>query len=38
MGQDIEGENGRKIVEVGERDRVEVFCSKCGNTSNITRG
>ena len=26
-----EGEDGRKIVEVGERDRVEVFCGKCGN-------
>ena len=25
-----EGE-GRKTVEVSERDRVEVFCGKCGN-------
>ena len=25
----VEGEEGRKTVEVGERDRVEVFCDIC---------
>ena len=30
-GQDSEGEVGRKIDEVGERDRVEVFSDKCRN-------
>ena len=29
--QDSEGEDGRKASDVGERDRVEVFCGKCGN-------
>ena len=24
-------EDGRKIGEVGERDRVQVFCDMCGN-------
>ena len=38
VGQDSEGENGRKIVEVGGRDRVEVLCGKCGNMRNIARG
>ena len=29
--QDSEGEDGWKTSEVGERDRVEVFCGKNGN-------
>ena len=31
IGQVSEGEDGRKTGDVGERDRVEVFCGKCGN-------
>ena len=31
IGQDNKEEDGRKAGEVGERDRVEVLCSKCGN-------
>ena len=31
IGQVSEGEDGRKTSDVGERDRVEVFCGKCGN-------
>ena len=31
IGQDSEGEDGRKAGDVGERDRVEVVCGKCGN-------
>ena len=30
MGQDSAGEDGRKTGD-GERDRVKVFCGKCGN-------
>ena len=26
------------IVEVNERDRVEVFCVKCGNIRDMTLG
>ena len=28
---DSEGEEGRNIGAVSERDRVDVFCDKCGN-------
>ena len=31
VGKDSEGEYGRKPGDVGERDRVETFCGKCGN-------
>ena len=31
IGQDSEGEDGRKTSDVSERDRVEVFYGKCGN-------
>ena len=30
-GQVSDGEDVRKTSDVGERDRVEVFCGKCGN-------
>ena len=36
--QDNEGEEGLKIGEVGERDRVEVFCDKCGSIWDMTLG
>ena len=38
IGQDSEGEDGRKAGDVGERDRVEVFCGKCGNMWDMTMG
>ena len=31
IGQVRERDDGRKKGDVGERDRVEVFCGKCGN-------
>ena len=31
IGQDSEGEDGRKTGDVGERDRVKVFCGNCCN-------
>ena len=37
-GQDREGEDGRKASDVGEKDRVEVFCDKCGNMRDVTPG
>ena len=37
-GQDSEGEDGRKTSDVGERDRLEVFCGKCGNMRDMTLG
>ena len=36
MGQVSEGEDGRKTSDVGERDRVEVFCGKCGHDAGMT--
>ena len=38
VGQDSEGEAGRKTSDVGERERVEVFCGKCGNMWDMTLG
>ena len=38
IGQDSEGEDGRKTGDVKERDRVEVFCGKCGNMRDMTLG
>ena len=38
IGQFSEGEDGRKTNGVGERDRVEVFCGKCGNMRDMTLG
>ena len=34
--EDSEGEDGRKSVEVSERDRAEVFCGTCGNDAGMT--
>ena len=33
-----EGEDGRKIVEARERNRVDVFCGKCGNMRDMSLG
>ena len=37
-GQVVEREDGRKTGDVGERDRVEVFCGKSGNMWDMTLG
>ena len=37
-GQVREREDGRKTSDVGERDRVEVFCGKCGTMRDMTLG
>ena len=38
VGQDSEGDDGRKTGHVGERDRVEVFCGKRGNMRDMKLG
>ena len=38
VGQGNEEEVGRKTSGVSERDRVEVFCGKCGNMRDMTLG
>ena len=38
VGQDSEGEDGRKTGDVGERDRLERFCGKCCNMRDMTLG
>ena len=37
VGQVSENEDGRKTSDVGERNRVKVFCGKCGNIQDMTR-